>query len=188
MSHTPCNYVPSTACGGVVSTQAEWFSPSLLPSPQRAFAIEVVSHKVVRLRKCDMHTHQQNRFSKSTEGDIVQTTHYKRRGDVWLPAGALSKRRALPETSNLPSVFMFAECIPSGTRQINSLPSAILKTLGKKNTRQRWDFVECQTKNTRQIGVLPSVTKNTRQKGRFAECPKITLGKAKKCRKKPTCP
>ena len=41
---------------------------------------------------------------------------------------------ALPETSNLPSVFVFTECILSGTRQTSSLPSAALKTLGKKNT------------------------------------------------------
>jgi hypothetical protein len=59
----------------------------------RAFAIEMVSHKVVRLAKCNMHTHQQNQFSNSTEVDIIQTTHYKRRGDVCLPAGALTKRR-----------------------------------------------------------------------------------------------
>ena len=39
---------------------------------------------------------------------------------------------ALPETSNLPSVFVFAECILSGTRQTSFLPSAVLKTLGKE--------------------------------------------------------
>jgi len=40
-------------------------------------------------------------------------------------------QRTLPESSNLPSVFLFAECIPPGTRRISSLPSAVLKTLGK---------------------------------------------------------
>ena len=40
--------------------------------------------------------------------------------------------QSLPETSNLPSVFMFAECILSGTQQTRSLPSATLKTLGKE--------------------------------------------------------
>ena len=40
----------------------------------------------------------------------------------------------LPETSNLPIVFRFAECIPSETRRTSSLPSAALKTLGKKKT------------------------------------------------------
>ena len=66
---------------------------------------------------------------------------------------------SLPESSNLPSVFMFAECIPSGTRRTSSLPSAALKTLGKKNTRQTGCFAECQNKNTRQRGCLPSVKK-----------------------------
>jgi len=70
-------------------------------SPQRrqmrAFAIEVVSHKVVRLIKCNTHTHQQNQFSNSTEVDIVQTSHYKRRGNVCLPAGALTKSRGRRE-------------------------------------------------------------------------------------------
>ena len=50
-----------------------------------------------------------------------------------------------PETSNLSSVFIFTECILSGTRQTSYLPSAALKTLGKeevcqvskKNTQQR---------------------------------------------------
>ena len=41
-------------------------------------------------------------------------------------------RKTLPEFSNLPSVFMFAKCISSGTQQTSSLPSADLKTLGKK--------------------------------------------------------
>ena len=54
---------------------------------------------------------------------------------------------------------MFAECIPSGTRRTSSLPSAVLKTLGKKNTRQIERFAECQNKNTRQRFCLPSVKK-----------------------------
>jgi len=53
---------------------------------------------------------------------------------------------------------MFAECIPSGTRRISDLPSAALKTLGKKNTRQNRGFPECK-KNTRQRAGLPSVKK-----------------------------
>ena len=96
----------------------------------------------------------------------------------------LENIQTLPETSNLPSVFMFAECILSGTRRTNSLPTAILKTLSKKNTRQREEFVECQTKNTRQIEGLPSVTKKHSAKGGSPSVLKSTLGKVKKYRKK----
>ena len=42
---------------------------------------------------------------------------------------------SLPESSNLPSVFMFAECIPSGTRRTSSLlrfAECQKKTLGKE--------------------------------------------------------
>ena len=57
----------------------------------------------------------------------------------------------LPESSNLLSVFMFAECISSDTRRTSCLPSASLNTLGKflfcrvstkKHSAKRW-FVEC---------------------------------------------
>ena len=82
----------------------------------------------------------------------------------------------LQETGSLPSVFIFAECISSDTRQTSSLPSAAKKTLGKiialgkqtlcrvlkKNTRQRSKFVECFF--------------CTRQISKFAEC-FFTLGK-----------
>ena len=61
-----------------------------------------------------------------------------------------------PKTSNLPSVFMFAECIPSGTQRTSFLSSAALKTLSKKNTRQTGGLPSVK-KNTRQIGGLPSV-------------------------------
>ena len=37
----------------------------------------------------------------------------------------------IPETTDLPSAKRFAECIPSGTRQKNCLPSASETTLGK---------------------------------------------------------
>ena len=52
--------------------------------------------------------------------------------------------RTLPETSNLPSVFMFAECILSSTRQTRSLPSAALKTLGKNKHSVNRRFTECK--------------------------------------------
>ena len=49
----------------------------------------------------------------------------------------------LPETSNLPSVFMFAESILSDTRQTSCLPSAALKTFGKKKRSVKSRFAEC---------------------------------------------
>jgi len=68
---------------------------------------------------------------------------------------------SLPETLNLPSVFMFAECIFLGTRQTRSLPSAALKTLGKKKHSVKRRFAECQKKHSTKIW--------------FAKCPKKTL-------------
>ena len=62
---------------------------------------------------------------------------------------------SLPETSNLPSVFMFAECILSDTRQTRSLPIAALKTFGKKHSANLI-FDECFL-YTRQTSSLPSV-------------------------------
>ena len=53
---------------------------------------------------------------------------------------------ALPKTSNLSSVFMFAECIPSGTRQTSSLPSAELKTLGKEGVCRVFSFLHSAKK------------------------------------------
>ena len=56
--------------------------------------------------------------------------------------GSISFTHSLPETSNLPSVFIFAECIPSGTRRTSSLPSAELKTLGKEKHSTNRGFAE----------------------------------------------
>ena len=58
---------------------------------------------------------------------------------------------------------MFAECIPSGTRRTRSLPSAALKTLGKKTLGK--------------IGGLPSVKLKTLGQEGFAECFFFALGK-----------
>ena len=89
----------------------------------------------------------------------------------------------LPETLNLLSVFMVAECIPSDTRRTRSLPSTALKTLGKKNTRQNQRFAECQAKNTRQRGVCRvfffALGKEIifflkkKEKKNFVECPDL---------------
>ena len=66
------------------------------------------------------------------------------------PFPFISLKRPLPESSNLRSVYLFAECIPSGTRRTNSLPSAILKTLDKKTLGKN--------------GSLPSVKQKTLDK------------------------
>jgi len=42
--------------------------------------------------------------------------------------------KTLPETSNLPSVFIFTECIPSDTRRISDLSSSAIKNRRKKKT------------------------------------------------------
>ena len=59
---------------------------------------------------------------------------------------------------------MFAECIPSDTRRTRSLPSAEIKTLGKKKTLGK-------------IRGLPSVKLKTLGKEGFAECFFFALGK-----------
>ena len=68
----------------------------------------------------------------------------------------------LPEFLNLPSVLMFVECILSGTRQTSYLPSAALKTLGKKKHSAKMRFAECKKKHSIKRG-LPSVFFFTRQ-------------------------
>ena len=78
----------------------------------------------------------------------------------------------LPESSNLLSVFMFAECISSDTRRTSPLPCAALKTLGKKNTRQR-EGLSSVKKNTRQrnkIFFLEKKEKKKFEKKNFTEC------------------
>ena len=72
----------------------------------------------------------------------------------------------LPETSNLLSVFMFAECILSGTRQISSLPSATLKTLGKKKHSVKRRFAECQKKHLTKMGFAECFF-DTRQRSKI---------------------
>ena len=80
------------------------------------------------------------------ERNTVEETLAQSEEIAWSDGGL----RSLPETSNLPSVFIFAECINSGTRRTSSLPSAALKTPDKKKPQQN--------------GGLPSVKKNTRQR------------------------
>ena len=79
---------------------------------------------------------------------------------------------------------MFVDCIPSGTRRISDLPSAALKTLGKKNTRQNRGFAECKKtlgnervcrvskKNTREINKIFFLLKKEKKKNKktFVEC------------------
>ena len=60
---------------------------------------------------------------------------------------------------------MFAECILSGTRQIRSLPSAALKTLGKKKHSVKRRFAECKKKHSAKMGFA----KHSAKMG-FAEC------------------
>ena len=67
----------------------------------------------------------------------------------------LRSEGTVPETSNLPSVFMFIECILSDTRQTSSLLSVALKTLGKKRTLGKEE-------------VLPSVKKKHSVNREFA--------------------
>jgi len=99
----------------------------------------------------------------------------------------------LPDTSNLPSVFMFAEYIPSDTRRTCSLPSAALKTLGKKKTlgkdgvcrvskekhSAKIKFAECK-KNTRQRNKIFFLEKKEKKKNEKKLCQVLrsrTLGK-----------
>ena len=108
---------------------------------------------------------------------------------------------SLPETASLPSVLDFAECFSSGAQQRGYLSSAREKELGKQlalgkevvcrvpSTRQTITLgkeVVCQ--NTRQRdasvnGRQPPLilcrvsSPNTRQRGSFAECHFLTLGK-----------
>ena len=78
---------------------------------------------------------------------------------------------------------MFVECISLGTRQTNSLPSAILKTLGKKKHSAKrgvcrvsnkkhsanMGFTECHEKTLGKKGGLPSVQKQHSAKQKNVE-------------------
>ena len=72
---------------------------------------------------------------------------------------------------------MFAECIPSGTRRLSSLPSAVLKTLGKTKTLGKIGGLPSVKKTLGKEGSLPSVKNKHSAKRGFAECQLETLGK-----------
>jgi len=78
---------------------------------------------------------------------------------------ALDTSTSLPENGSLPSVWLFAECRKSGTRQRASLPSVNRRTLSKEQTLGKELFAECQT-----LGKVNTLGKNA-----FAEC--LALGK-----------
>ena len=96
---------------------------------------------------------------------------------------------------------MFAECIPSDTRQTSSLSSAAKKTLDKiialrkqtlcrvlkKNTRQRSKFVECFFALGKEISFSKYIVTNLEkhimekkeeeEKKSLPSAPNLTLGK-----------
>ena len=78
---------------------------------------------------------------------------------------ALYTSTSLPKNGSLPSVWLFAECRKSGTRQRASLPSVNRRTLSKEQTLGKELFAECQT-----LGKVNTLGKNA-----FAEC--LALGK-----------
>ena len=98
----------------------------------------------------------------------------------------ISIHLTLLETSNLPSVFTFAECIPSGTRQINSLPGAILKTLGKKTLGKELKSFSGKEKEEIFFDECSDLEHSTNKKEKKMEkktlpsAPSGTLGKQKK--------
>jgi len=97
-------------------------------------------------------------------------------------------KKSLPENAQIPSVYGFAECQTTGTRQRRALPSARPRALGKyvahsmptlyrmlavgKERHSAYPhFAECQKASTRQRQVTcPARVPAVRRPLSFAEC------------------
>ena len=70
----------------------------------------------------------------------------------------------LPETADLPSAKIFAECIISGTRQTSSLPSAAKNTLGKIMALGKQTLYRVPKKTLSKLRKNTQQIRDTRQK------------------------
>ena len=147
-----CSHFAHTFCCSCQATTFVW--PVMLV---HAAWVHIIFSASV-LGSCRCHKHHTALFvslKKTSRNTIPANLLWEKKYCSDWKKNKLKKTDSLPKTSNLPSVFMFAECFPSGTWRTSSLPSAALKTLGKKKHSVKRRFAKCK-KNTRQTLSLSS--------------------------------